>query len=71
MAVRGAGAEDLGPDGPGESSEADQARVGRGGGCHTEASMRILVTGAAGFVGSRLSRRLDDGLSAMAAWATA
>ena len=68
MAVRGAGAEDLGPDGPGESSEADRASVGSVGGCHTEAPMRFLVTGAAGFVGSHLSRRLvDDGLSAVAA----
>jgi hypothetical protein len=68
VAVRGADAEDLGPDGPGESSEAGRANVGSVGGCHTEVPMRSLVTGAAGVVGSHLSRRLvADGLSAVAA----
>ena len=47
MAVRSAGPRGpRAPNGPAESSEAGRERVGRAGGCHTEAPMRFLVTGA-------------------------
>ena len=68
MAVRSADPEDLGPNGPAESSEAGRERVGMAGGCHTEAPMRFLVTGAPGLVGSHLARPLVD---VPAIWATA
>ena len=66
--MRSADPEDLGPNGPAESSEAGRERVGRADGCHTEAPMRFLVTGATGFVGSHLAWPLVD---VPAIWATA
>lgn len=68
MAVRSADPEDLGPNGPAESSEAGRERVGRAGGCQTEAPMRFLVTGAPD-LGSHLARPLVDGVPGV--WATA
>jgi len=68
VAVRSADPEDLGPNGPAESSEAGRERVGMAGGCHTEAPMRFLVTGASGLVGSHPRPLVDD---VPAIWATA
>ncbi|HEY8059525.1 MAG TPA: hypothetical protein VID94_12270 [Acidimicrobiales bacterium] len=68
MAVRSADPEDLGPNGPAESSEAGRETVGMAGGCHTEAPMRFLVPGAARLLGSPLAPHPVDG---PAVWATA